>query len=111
MNPFHQAGLHHKSEPFAPLPGSALKLLVPREHGSWGMWLLPLIIGAIAGAARNSHFSRWALLWFCVAARGCLAYVLASLPCLQVLFRTRRSTYLEAVIHKLRQRWDLGPCV
>ena len=59
----------------APLPISALKFLVPREHGSWGMWLLPLITGAITGAAHSHHFSRWGIFWFCLAAASAfLAY-------------------------------------
>lgn len=51
------------------------KLLVPREHGSWGLWLLPLITGAVVGAATNPGPSNWAIFWFCAAsAAAFLAY-------------------------------------
>ena len=51
------------------------KLLVPREHGSWGLWLLPLITGAVVGAANNPGASNWAIFWFCAAsASAFLAY-------------------------------------
>jgi YwiC-like protein len=51
------------------------KLLVPREHGSWGLWLLPLIAGAVVGAATNPGPSNWAIFWFCAAsAAAFLAY-------------------------------------
>lgn len=51
------------------------KLLVPREHGSWGLWLLPLITGAVVGAATHPGPSDWAIFWFCAAsAAAFLAY-------------------------------------
>lgn len=51
------------------------KLLVPREHGSWGLWLLPLITGAVVGAANHPGASNWAIIWFCAAsASAFLAY-------------------------------------
>lgn len=51
------------------------KLLVPREHGSWGIWMLPLITGAVVGAATQSGRSDWAIYWFCAAtATAFLAY-------------------------------------
>ncbi|MGE5321366.1 MAG: YwiC-like family protein [Actinomycetota bacterium] len=51
------------------------RLLVPREHGSWGLWLLPLITGAVVGAATNPGPSDWAIFWFCAAsAAAFLAY-------------------------------------
>jgi len=49
------------------LPGpfkSAIRLLVPREHGTWGLLLFPLISGAIMGYVAGSNASLAALLWF-----------------------------------------------
>ncbi|HEU0370120.1 MAG TPA: YwiC-like family protein, partial [Candidatus Acidoferrum sp.] len=49
------------------LPGSfksAIRLLVPREHGTWGLLLLPLISGAIMGYGASSNASLAAVLWF-----------------------------------------------
>lgn len=49
-------------------PPQPKRLLVPREHGSWGMWLLPGITGAAVGLALSgAHFGP-ALVWFFVAA-------------------------------------------
>ncbi len=51
------------------------KLLIPREHGSWGLWLLPLITGAVVGTAQHPGRSDWAIFWFCAAsAAAFLAY-------------------------------------
>jgi hypothetical protein len=51
---------------------------VPREHGSWGLWLLPLITGAVLGAAHGhgaTAASMVPLLWFFTAsASAFLAY-------------------------------------
>jgi uncharacterized membrane protein len=58
-----------------PQPAATKKLLIPREHGSWGLWLLPLIVGAVVGAANNPGKSDWAIFWFCAAsASAFLAY-------------------------------------
>lgn len=43
-------------------------LLVPREHGSWGLWLLPLISGAVVGYVFDPHASLAPVLWFGLAA-------------------------------------------
>lgn len=45
-----------------------MRLLVPREHGSWGLWLLPLISGAAVGWSARSIDSAAAVAWFFVAA-------------------------------------------
>ncbi|HET7873792.1 MAG TPA: YwiC-like family protein [Terriglobales bacterium] len=68
MDPLPETDLKSRMTPGTPLPGFALKLLIPREHGSWGMWLLPLISGSIAGAWGSRSFPGWAMLWFFVAA-------------------------------------------
>src|SRR5215813_1826417 len=47
---------------------SAMRLLVPREHGSWGLWLLPLISGAVVGWSARSDSAVPAVLWFFLAA-------------------------------------------
>ncbi len=49
------------------LPGpfkSVIRLLVPREHGTWGLLLFPLISGAIMGYVAGSNASLAAVLWF-----------------------------------------------
>ena len=51
------------------LPGtfkSATRLLVPREHGTWGLLLFPLMSGAIVGCVTGSEASLAAVLWFLV---------------------------------------------
>lgn len=50
------------------VPSSATRLLVPREHGSWGLWLLPLISGAVVGWSTRSLDSAAAIAWFILAA-------------------------------------------
>ena len=47
-------------------PGSSL--LVPREHGSWGLWLLPLISGAVVGYVFGPHAAAVPVFWFSLAA-------------------------------------------
>jgi len=42
-------------------------LLVPREHGSWGLWLLPLISGAVVGYVFDPHAALAPVLWFGLA--------------------------------------------
>lgn len=51
-------------------PTQMQKLLLPREHGSWGLWALPLISGALVGIAGKHHApaSSLAVFWFCLAA-------------------------------------------
>ncbi len=48
------------------------KLLLPREHGSWGLWALPLVSGAMVGWLSGRQLapasSSLALFWFCLAA-------------------------------------------
>jgi YwiC-like protein len=43
-------------------------LLVPREHGSWGLWLLPLISGAVVGYVLDPHAAAAPVFWFGLAA-------------------------------------------
>lgn len=43
-------------------------LLIPREHGSWGLWLLPLISGAVVGYVFGPHAALAPVLWFGLAA-------------------------------------------
>ena len=43
------------------------RLLIPREHGSWGMWLLPLLSAAVVGCSRMGG-SPIAFVWFLVSA-------------------------------------------
>jgi len=50
-------------------PGfSVRRLLIPREHGSWGLWLLPLVSGAALGWSKRSDGSLVAVTWLFVAA-------------------------------------------
>lgn len=44
------------------------QLLVPREHGTWGLWLLPLISGGVVGYWRSPGVAAKPALWFCLAA-------------------------------------------
>lgn len=45
-------------------PGPQIrKLLVPREHGSWGLWLFPLFAGAVVGAHATSATLYPAFFW------------------------------------------------
>lgn len=43
---------------------SAIRLLVPREHGTWGLLLFPLISGATVVYIAGSNASLAAVLWF-----------------------------------------------
>ena len=47
---------------------SAIRLLVPREHGTWGLLLFPLISGATLGYVASSNASLAAALWFLLTA-------------------------------------------
>ena len=45
------------------------RLVIPREHGSWGLWLLPLLAGAAVGLARSGSAGNLpAAIWFLLAA-------------------------------------------
>ncbi len=81
MKPFGQTSTQLRRGPAKvlefPVPQTR-KLIVPREHGSWGLWLLPLVTGAILGAVRGAGASPATLaplFWFFVAsASAFLAY-------------------------------------
>src|SRR5436309_12078437 len=45
-----------------------IRLLVPREHGTWGLLLFPLISGAIVGYDASPNGSLKATLWFLLTA-------------------------------------------
>lgn len=99
MNSSVETDSNHRITPGAPLSGSVLKLLVPREHGSWGMWLLPLITGAVTGIAQSNHFPGWAVLWFFVAAlTAFLAYQPLEVLLGGSLFKARTSTERQSVV-------------
>ena len=52
------------------VPGAASSLrrfFIPREHGSWGMWLLPLLTGAAVGAQCTDKDCVLPVVWFLVA--------------------------------------------
>lgn len=77
MNPYSQTSTRRaKTAKILHFPQpQTRKLLIPREHGSWGLWLLPLITGAVVGAATNPGPADWAIFWFCAAsAAAFLAY-------------------------------------
>jgi len=40
------------------------RLLLPREHGAWALWLLPLISGGIVGFVRGGAVAPAPALWF-----------------------------------------------
>jgi hypothetical protein len=47
---------------------SDLRLVLPREHGSWALWLLPLISGGIVGYYSAPHSALAPVLWFSLVA-------------------------------------------
>jgi hypothetical protein len=49
-------------------PQPNIRVLVPREHGTWGLLLFPLISGAIVGHYASPNTSLKAALWFLVTA-------------------------------------------
>lgn len=54
---------------------SLRKIFMPREHGSWGMWLLPLLSGAAVGSQVANGRHPLAIVWFLVlSASAFLAY-------------------------------------
>ncbi len=44
------------------------RLLIPREHGSWALWILPLISGGMVGFAGAPRTATAPALWFCLVA-------------------------------------------
>lgn len=59
----------HPAEKLVVSPGTfkpASRLLVPREHGTWGLLLFPLMSGAIVGYVAGSSASLASVLWFLV---------------------------------------------
>lgn len=71
----HTSVRRRRAEKVIYFPAPVRKFLVPREHGSWGLWLLPLITGAVAGTVQAHRSSGWAIFWFCTAASSAfLAY-------------------------------------
>jgi hypothetical protein len=53
---------------FPTLSKPATRLLVPREHGTWGLLLLPLISGTIVRYGASPNSSMKPALWFLLAA-------------------------------------------
>jgi hypothetical protein len=49
-------------------PQPSIRVLVPREHGTWGLLLFPLISGALLGFHASPNASLKAALWFLVTA-------------------------------------------
>lgn len=47
---------------------SAGRLLVPREHGSWGIWILPLISGAVVGFSVSQERVAPLVWFYCMSA-------------------------------------------
>ncbi len=47
---------------------SDLHLVLPREHGSWALWLLPLISGGVVGYFSTPHAALAPALWFSLVA-------------------------------------------
>lgn len=52
--------------PGAPQPGS--RLLVPKAHGSWALWLLPLFSGSVVGYVSTRDAALAPALWFLLLA-------------------------------------------
>jgi YwiC-like protein len=53
---------------FPARPQPNIRVLVPREHGTWGLLLFPLISGAIVGHYASPNASLKAAFWFFVTA-------------------------------------------
>jgi hypothetical protein len=53
---------------FPPALRNDSRLLMPREHGSWALWLLPLISGGIVGYFSTPGSSVTPVLWFSLVA-------------------------------------------
>ena len=53
---------------FPARPQPNIRVLVPREHGTWGLLLFPLISGAIVGHYASPNASLKSALWFFVTA-------------------------------------------
>ena len=84
--------------PAASLP--MRRFFIPREHGSWGMWLLPLLTGAAVGAGCTEESCVLPVVWFLAAVLSAfLAYqpleVLLALSPLRA--RTKRSGVFIAI--------------
>lgn len=63
------------------------------------MWLLPLITGAVTGAAHAPHFSGWAILWlFVAAASGFLVYQPLEVLFGSSLFRVRSTPEKQVLV-------------
>lgn len=67
MNSSGQPAIHTSRANILVFPPRIKQLLVPREHGSWGLWLLPLIAGSVVGAAGNSGHIGFGIFWFWAA--------------------------------------------
>lgn len=66
-----------------------MKILLPREHGAWGMLFAPLLVGMFAGGARGYHV----LLFL-----GMLAVYLATYPLIQWVKNPKRNSELKGWI-------------
>jgi YwiC-like protein len=53
---------------FPDLTPNEKRLLLPREHGSWALWLLPLMSGGVVGFAGAAHAATAPALWFSLVA-------------------------------------------
>ncbi len=53
---------------FPPAPRNDSRLVLPREHGSWALWLLPLISGGIIGYFSVPGSTAAPVLWFSLVA-------------------------------------------
>jgi hypothetical protein len=53
---------------FPPVSQNERRLLLPREHGSWALWLLPLVSGGIVGYAAAPSVAAAPALSFCLLA-------------------------------------------
>lgn len=68
----------------APASRYEARLLVPREHGSWALWMLPLVSGGIVGYLSAPGVAMAPALWFFLVGISCF---LARQP-LEVLLGT-----------------------
>ena len=59
---------HARLQTFGPAASLPMRrFFIPREHGSWGMWLLPLLTGAAVGAECTEERCVLPIVWFLAA--------------------------------------------
>ncbi|MEY8350987.1 YwiC-like family protein [Bacillus cereus] len=66
-----------------------MKLVVPKQHGAWGMLLIPFLLSALLGKPTLYHIPLF-LAWLCI--------YLATYPFLMYIKQTRKKEFLHSAI-------------